>query len=120
MTAKQSVHFDGNGDDKLIITADDCASQSALSVVCCLCPRLANVIPGTSPLDKPFSIQLVENVEDVGTSLSLKPSADTGAATRYAIPAPARTFAINFLSRKVLSCSLSLDGCTADWLLPDM
>ena len=24
MTAKQSVHFDGNGDDKLITTADDC------------------------------------------------------------------------------------------------
>ena len=76
-------------------------------LVCCLCPRLANVIPGTSPSDKPFSIQLVENVENVGTSLSLKPSADTGAATRYAIPAPARTIASNFLSRKVLSCSLS-------------
>ena len=31
--AKQSVRYDGNRDGKLIITAGDCASQSALSVV---------------------------------------------------------------------------------------
>ena len=31
--AKQSVRYDGNRDGKLIITAGNCASQSALSVV---------------------------------------------------------------------------------------